>query len=193
MHDAMMMINCQSSESTIRRLRARRALTLVQRCFVQNQKGANTKLCTAIAPFWLEGCYRQTLYSNCALLVLNGTSLNVSINDLLALSRRIVVISVKVHWPSCWWVCLLKLFIPNLYYWINEEYEGLSSTNVVLALEVLWMYEQIIISDYLVSLGITIIINLKLNWLLLYKKNIAYGYVLREEVDYWVMGIWSFS
>ena len=71
---------------------SKKGITLVQRCSIQNQKGAITRLCTAIVPFWLEGRYRQSLYSNCALLVLNGTSLN-SINALLALSRQIDEIS----------------------------------------------------------------------------------------------------
>ena len=48
-----------------------------------------TRLWTAIAPFWLEGRYRNCLHSHCALLVLNGTSLS-SINAFLALSRRII-------------------------------------------------------------------------------------------------------
>ena len=66
----------------------KKGINAFQRCSVENQKGAIARLCTAIAAFWLEGHYHQTLYSNCGLLVLNGTSLN-SVNALLALSQRI--------------------------------------------------------------------------------------------------------
>ena len=66
---------------------SKKGINAVQRCSVQNQKAAIARLCVAIMPFWLERCYRQTLYSNCALLVFNRTSLK-SVNALFALSRR---------------------------------------------------------------------------------------------------------
>ena len=63
----------------------KKSINAVQRCSVQNRKGAIASLCTAIAPFWLEGRYRQTLYSISAIVVLNGASLTF-INALLALN-----------------------------------------------------------------------------------------------------------
>ena len=71
---------------------SKEGIKAVQRCSVENQKGTIARLCTAIAPFRLEGRYRQTLYSNCAFLVLNRTYLN-SFNALLALSQQISNVS----------------------------------------------------------------------------------------------------
>ena len=75
---------CERKENNLS-AEGKKGINDVQRCSIQNQKGTITRLCTVIAAFCLEGRYHQTLYSNCALLVLNGTSLN-SVNALLALS-----------------------------------------------------------------------------------------------------------
>ena len=41
---------------------SKKGINALQRCSVENQKGAIARLCTAIALFWLEGRYRKTLY-----------------------------------------------------------------------------------------------------------------------------------